>query len=149
MAASLDPAELQTRLGGIPVRDLRDRMLLDPTRTAAARDTTTAVTWHYNGDPVSALRQRDAGLVAWLRILAAVHRDKPTIRGDGLQYHLVVCGRGEVHLCRDLSTRLSHCGGRIGNSDERGAGALRLGHQLQHRCRNDSQRSFGTHQQML
>lgn len=68
---------------------------------------------HYSGPPV---RNR-ADTLAVLRAEARYHVDKdwsgmgePTLRGDGLMYHVAIGDDGTRYLCRDLEAMLWHCG---------------------------------------
>jgi hypothetical protein len=68
---------------------------------------------HYSGPPVA----NRADTLAVLRAEARYHVDKdwagpgdPTVRGDGLMYHVAISDDGTAYLCRDLEAVLWHCG---------------------------------------
>lgn len=83
------------------------------------RDATTSITWHYNGPPVPAERQRGRGLMAQLRA-DAIYQMRPgwggTIAGaDGLMYHFAIASDGTIYQTRDLDALLWHCAHADGN----------------------------------
>ncbi len=84
------------------------------------RQSTTSLTWHYNGPPVAPDRQYGAGLIRQLAGDAAWQM-RPGWGGtvDGaphLMYHLVVASDGRVYQTADMAEILWHCAHQDGNS---------------------------------
>ncbi len=102
-------------LGVIDIRHLLPR----DTWIIGERESTTSLTWHYNGPEVPEERQYGAGLIAQLRADAEWQMCAGwggTINGaPHLMYTLVVDALGTIYLTADILEILWHCAHQDGN----------------------------------